>query len=155
MKNPQKVAFEFLAFSANFVLLKLTYLVTLFECKRSLLRSQWDFFCDFQTPCNTISLLLLISVLFCKYQTNKTSFTNHWFFFYYSVEFCACENQFARKILNLSCLLIHENWKVTRNENWIAIHMRNVKQHTVIFFSFFFYFNHIYLRLAGKVQVLF
>ena len=81
MKNPQKVAFEFLAFSANFVLLKLTYLVTLFECKRSLLRSQWDFFCDFQTPCNTISLLLLISVLFCKYQTNKTSFTNHWFFF--------------------------------------------------------------------------
>ena len=153
MKNPQKVAFEILAFSANFVLLKLTYLVTLFECKRSLLRSQWDFFCDFQTPCNTISLLLLISVLFCKYQTNKTSFTNHWFF----LLFCwilACENQFARKILNLSCLLIHDKWRGTKIEfekttklQFICEMLNNTLKKSI-------FFSHLWTFSRG-VQVLF
>ena len=79
LKITQNVAFEFWHFPSIFVLLKLTFLVTLFDDKHQVFKNspkwtifctfnellstqnvnvarlarniEWDFFCDFQTPC--------------------------------------------------------------------------------------------------------
>ena len=64
--------FQFWHFLPIFVLLKLTYLVTLFDQKLQVFKNlpkwtnvnvarfarnvEWDFFCDFQTPCTVLSI---------------------------------------------------------------------------------------------------
>ena len=60
LKITQNVPFEFWHFPPIFILLKLTFLVTLFARKLQVFKNspkwtarnvEWDFFCDFQTPC--------------------------------------------------------------------------------------------------------